>query len=98
MTPEEPRLVRCPRGCREGWIEHEDGSHDRCAQPGCSWGLVPADSVTPEEREGVHQKFIQVIFRLPKAMHRELKELAAAEDRTMAQTIRRAVKRYLEPD
>ena len=33
--------VACPNpACREGWIEYENGEHDRFPI-GCSWGRVP---------------------------------------------------------
>ena len=32
----------CPNGCREGWIEYENGEHDRCLNADCSWGRVPS--------------------------------------------------------
>lgn len=38
------------------------------------------------------------VVRLPVDMHRAIRERAEAEDRTMAQTIRRAVKQYLATD
>ena len=36
--------------------------------------------------------------RLDPEMHRRVKENAAANDRTMAQTIRRALRRYLDSE
>lgn len=37
-----------------------------------------------------------LVVRLTTEMHREIAECAAAEDRTMAQTVRRAIRLYLE--
>jgi predicted DNA-binding protein len=38
----------------------------------------------------------QVLVRLPTEMYEQLKEQAAAEDRTLAAELRRAVRRYLD--
>lgn len=40
-------------------------------------------------------KFVQVIVRMPKKMHDDLKRNANINDRTMAATVRRAVRQYL---
>jgi len=42
------------------------------------------------------QELQPVVIRLPVEMHQQLKDRAAEEERTMAQTVRRALKRYLE--
>lgn len=40
--------------------------------------------------------FQQVIVRMPPELHQAIKDRAAAEDRTMSQAVRRAVRHYLE--
>jgi len=42
-----------------------------------------------------HAQLQPTVVRLPVDMHRAVRERSARDDRTMAQTIRRAVKQYL---
>jgi len=41
---------------------------------------------------------VAVLVRMPADLHRRLKARAAAEERTMAATVRLAVRRYIESD
>lgn len=38
----------------------------------------------------------QVLVRMPRDLHQQLKARAASDERTMAQTVRHAVRQYLE--
>lgn len=42
------------------------------------------------------ETFQPVLVRMPPELHQAIKQRAEDEERTMAQTIRRALKRYLE--
>jgi predicted DNA-binding protein len=39
----------------------------------------------------------QVVIQMPPELHQQIKNRAAHEDLSMAQTIRRAIREYLEP-
>jgi hypothetical protein len=45
---------------------------------------------------GSDERLYPMLVRLPRDLHKEVKDRAAHEDRTLAQVVRRALKQYLQ--